>query len=97
MIVGEHGALCTYRTLFPDVINCGQTSDLEMKKLVYLYLTQFARDCPDVAILSMCTLTRVSIECNDTFGVLSTCAYMKRSKCVWISPFGPYHHRVECS
>merc|ERR1719163_911366 len=39
-------------SLFPDVVNCMQTEDLELKKLVYLYLINYAKDVsslfPDV-------------------------------------------------
>eukprot|EP00212_Chloropicon_laureae_P009421 CAMPEP_0197497742 /NCGR_PEP_ID=MMETSP1311-20131121/53283_1 /TAXON_ID=464262 /ORGANISM="Genus nov. species nov., Strain RCC856" /LENGTH=83 /DNA_ID=CAMNT_0043043421 /DNA_START=36 /DNA_END=283 /DNA_ORIENTATION=- len=29
--------------LFPDVVNCMQTDDMELKKLVYLYLINYAK------------------------------------------------------
>jgi vesicle coat complex subunit len=29
--------------LFPDVVSCMQISDLEIKKMVYLYLINYAR------------------------------------------------------
>ena len=29
--------------LFPDVVNCMQTENLELKKLVYLYLMNYAK------------------------------------------------------
>jgi AP-1 complex subunit beta-1 len=32
--------------LFPSVVNCVQTEDLELKKLVYLYLTNYAKSQP---------------------------------------------------
>uniref|UniRef100_A0A2K5X0U6 Adaptor related protein complex 2 subunit beta 1 n=1 Tax=Macaca fascicularis TaxID=9541 RepID=A0A2K5X0U6_MACFA len=35
-------------SLFPDVVNCMQTDNLELKKLVYLYLMNYAKkDCED--------------------------------------------------
>uniref|UniRef100_A0A2K5F6C3 Beta-adaptin appendage C-terminal subdomain domain-containing protein n=1 Tax=Aotus nancymaae TaxID=37293 RepID=A0A2K5F6C3_AOTNA len=39
-------------SLFPDVVNCMQTDNLELKKLVYLYLmnyakSHFVKDCED--------------------------------------------------
>ncbi|KGG52323.1 subunit beta of AP-2 complex [Mitosporidium daphniae] len=39
--------------LFPDVIKCIQTEDLEIRKLVYLYLMNYANSHPDLVILSI--------------------------------------------
>jgi len=38
-------------TLFPDVIKSMPTSDIELKKLVYLYIINYARSQPEKAIL----------------------------------------------
>ena len=46
--------------LFPDVIKNMQTPDLELKKLCYLYLMNYAKSQPDVAIMCISTLTKVS-------------------------------------
>ena len=40
-------------TLFTDVINCIQTDNLELKKLVYLYLINYAKTQPDLALLAV--------------------------------------------
>ncbi|KAA0193636.1 hypothetical protein HAZT_HAZT007169 [Hyalella azteca] len=40
--------------LFPDVVNCMQTDNLELKKLVYLYLMNYAKSQPDMAIMADC-------------------------------------------
>ena len=45
--------------LFADVVNCMQTDNLELKKLVYLYLMNYAKTQPDVAIISVNTFVRV--------------------------------------
>ena len=45
--------------LFPDVISCMQTDNLELKKLVYLYLINYAKGQPDMAVLAVATLLRV--------------------------------------
>jgi vesicle coat complex subunit len=55
-------------SLFPDVINCMQTDNLELKKLVYLYLMNYAKSQPDLAILAVNTFAKVS------HFVLTTCA-----------------------
>ena len=46
--------------LFPDVINCMQTDNLELKKLVYLYLMNYAKSQPDMAIMAVNTFVKVS-------------------------------------
>lgn len=45
--------------LFPDVVNCMQTDDLELKKLVYLYLINYAKTQPDLAIMAVNTFVKV--------------------------------------
>ena len=49
-----------HSALFPDVINCMQTDNLELKKLVYLYLMNYAKSQPDMAIMAVNTFARVS-------------------------------------
>ncbi len=46
--------------IFPDVVNCMQTDDLELKKLVYLYLINYAKSQPDLAIMAVNTFVKVS-------------------------------------
>jgi len=45
--------------LFSDVIRNMQTEDLEMKKLVYLYLINYAKSEPDLALLAVNTFVKV--------------------------------------
>uniref|UniRef100_A0A1I8JDE5 AP complex subunit beta n=2 Tax=Macrostomum lignano TaxID=282301 RepID=A0A1I8JDE5_9PLAT len=49
-------------TLFPDVVNCMQADNLELKKLVYLYLMNYAKTQPDKAIMAVNTFVR---DCED--------------------------------
>eukprot|EP00126_Sphaerothecum_destruens_P006877 Sdes_comp19568_c0_seq1m11246 len=49
-------------SLFPDVVNCMQTDNLELKKLVYLYLMNYAKSQPDMAIMAVNTFVR---DCSD--------------------------------
>ncbi|ESN95331.1 hypothetical protein HELRODRAFT_193557 [Helobdella robusta] len=49
--------------LFPDVINCMQTDNLELKKLVYLYLMNYAKSQPDMAIMAVNTFVK---DCDDS-------------------------------
>jgi AP-1 complex subunit beta-1 len=54
-------------SLFTDVVNCMQTENLELKKLVYLYLINYAKSQPDLAILAVNTFVKVrnySDACN---------------------------------
>lgn len=46
-------------TLFPDVVNCMQTDNLELKKLVYLYCINYAKTQPDLAIMAVNTFVKV--------------------------------------
>lgn len=46
-------------TLFTDVLNCMQTHNLELKKLVYLYVMNYAKSQPDRAILAVNTFQKV--------------------------------------
>ncbi|KVH91847.1 hypothetical protein Ccrd_006125 [Cynara cardunculus var. scolymus] len=45
-------------SLFTDVLNCMQTENLELKKLVYLYLINYAKSQPDLAILAVNTFVK---------------------------------------
>lgn len=48
--------------LFPDVVNCMQTDNLELKKLVYLYLMNYAKSQPDMAIMAVNTFVKVQLN-----------------------------------
>ncbi|UYV65017.1 AP1B1 [Cordylochernes scorpioides] len=54
--------VCVYSALFPDVVNCMQTDNLELKKLVYLYLMNYAKSQPDMAIMAVNTFVK---DCED--------------------------------
>lgn len=45
--------------LFPDVLKNMQTDDLEQKKLVYLYLMNYAKTQPELVILAVNTFVKV--------------------------------------
>merc|ERR1719427_1012581 len=49
-------------SLFPDVINCMQTDNQELKKLVYLYLMNYAKSQPDMGIMAVNTFVK---DCDD--------------------------------
>jgi len=45
--------------LFPDVLQCMQTTSLELKKLIYLYLINYAKSKPELTILAVNTFIKV--------------------------------------
>ena len=47
--------------LFPDVLKCIQTEDLEIRKLVYLYLMNYATSHQDLVILSINSFCKVCL------------------------------------
>ena len=53
-----------FSQLFPDVVNCMQTDDLELKKLVYLYLMNYAKSQPDLTIMAVNTFVNVRMSIN---------------------------------
>ena len=57
-----HGGTLCFSALFPDVVNCMQTDNLELKKLVYLYLMNYAKSQPDMAIMAVNTFVKVRGE-----------------------------------
>ncbi|XP_059298298.1 uncharacterized protein LOC132051001 [Lycium ferocissimum] len=61
-------------SLFTDVVNCMPTENLELKKLVYLYLISFAKSQPDLAILAVNTFVKMKVSLrnagNDNFIIL---------------------------
>lgn len=50
--------------LFPDVVNCIQTSNLELKKLVYLYLINYAQTNPDMTLMAVNTFVKDAADYN---------------------------------
>ncbi|KAJ7206030.1 adaptin N terminal region-domain-containing protein [Mycena pura] len=50
--------------LFPDVLKNMQTEDLEQKKLVYLYLMNYAKTQPELVILAVNTFVKDSDDSN---------------------------------
>ncbi|PKU68362.1 beta-adaptin-like protein B [Dendrobium catenatum] len=58
-------------SLFTDVVNCMQTENLELKKLVYLYLINYAKSNPDLAILAVNTFVKDSQDPNPLIRALA--------------------------
>ena len=58
-------------SLFPDVVNCMQTDDTELKKLVYLYLINYAKTQPELTILAVNTFVKDSQDPNPLIRALA--------------------------
>lgn len=48
--------------LFSDVIKSIQTGNIELKKLVYLYVMNYAKSKPDLAIMAVNTFVKVCFD-----------------------------------
>ncbi|KAI8866685.1 Adaptor protein complex beta subunit [Ramicandelaber brevisporus] len=57
--------------LFPDVIKNMHTEDLETKKLIYLYLINYAKSKPNLVILAVNTFIRDSDDSNPLLRALA--------------------------
>ena len=57
--------------LFTDVLNCIQTGNIELKKLVYLYLINYAKSQPDLAILAVNTFVKDTQDPNPLIRALA--------------------------
>jgi len=72
--------------LFPDVINCMQTDNLELKKLVYLYLMNYAKSQPDMAIMAVNTFVK---DCEDPNPLLRALA-VRTMGCIRVEKITEY-------
>eukprot|EP00835_Amoeboradix_gromovi_P001143 NODE_46_length_27655_cov_0.671796.p2 type:complete len:842 gc:universal NODE_46_length_27655_cov_0.671796:26049-23524(-) len=57
--------------LFADVLKCMQTDDLELKKLVYLYLMNYAKTQPELVILAVNTFIKDAEDINPLIRALA--------------------------
>eukprot|EP01133_Synstelium_polycarpum_P016088 gene16088-19144_t len=57
--------------LFTHVLNCMQTHNLELKKLVYLYVMNYAKNHPDRAILAVNTFQKDASDPNPLIRALA--------------------------
>lgn len=58
-------------SVFAEVTSCSQTADLEVKKLVYLYLINYAKSQPELAILAVNTFVKDSNDTNPMLRALA--------------------------
>jgi len=57
--------------LFTDVVNCMMTDNLELKKLVYLYLINYAKSQPEQALLSVNSFIKDANDANPLIRALA--------------------------
>lgn len=57
--------------LFTDVLKCMHTDDLELKKLVYLYLMNYAKSQPELVILAVNSFLKDSEDTNPLIRALA--------------------------
>ena len=57
--------------LFADVLNCMQSNSLDVKKLVYLYVINYAKSQPELAILAINTFRKDSLDPNPIIRALA--------------------------
>jgi AP-1 complex subunit beta-1 len=58
-------------SLFAEVLNCMQTDNIGLKKLVYLYLINYAKSQPDLVILAVNTFVKDSQDPNPLIRALA--------------------------
>uniref|UniRef100_A0A7S2WFD7 AP complex subunit beta n=2 Tax=Rhizochromulina marina TaxID=1034831 RepID=A0A7S2WFD7_9STRA len=58
-------------SLFTDVVNCIQTNNIELKKLVYLYLINYAKTQPETALLAVNTFVKDANDPNPLIRALA--------------------------
>lgn len=81
-------------TLFMDVINCIQTDNLELKKLVYLYLINYAKTQPDLALLAVNTFVK---DANDPVSTIEFATILRLSICPMVDPLNsPLKNMYTC-
>ncbi|GMI02618.1 hypothetical protein TrVE_jg13802 [Triparma verrucosa] len=57
--------------LFTDVLNCIQTDNIELKKLVYLYLINYAKSQPELTLLAVNTFVKDANDPNPLIRALA--------------------------
>lgn len=57
--------------LFTDVLNCVQTGNIELKKLVYLYLINYAKTQPELTLLAVNTFVKDASDSNPLIRALA--------------------------
>jgi len=67
-------------SLFADVVKNMQTDDIELKKLVYLYLINYAKSQPELVILAVNTFVKVNVKIYQVFFFFFFFFFLKKKK-----------------
>jgi AP-1 complex subunit beta-1 len=81
MTVGKDVAV-----LFMDMLKCMQTTDIELKKLVYLYLINYAKQQPDLAIMAVNSFVNDSRDPNPLVRALA----LRTMGCIRVDKIAEY-------
>lgn len=79
--------------LFTDVVNCIQTANVELKKLVYLYIINYAKSNPDLALLAVNTFCKDAHDANPLIRALAVRTMgesRRQSSSQRVCPPGPF-------
>jgi AP-1 complex subunit beta-1 len=74
-------------SLFPDVVNCMQTASLDLKKLVYLYVINYAKAQPELAILAINSFRK---DVNDQHNPLLRALAVRTMGCIRLEQMTEY-------
>merc|ERR1719265_2787419 len=74
-------------SLFPDVVNCMQTQSLDLKKLVYLYVINYAKAQPELAILAINSFRK---DVNDQHNPLLRALAVRTMGCIRLEQMTEY-------
>eukprot|EP01097_Dermamoeba_algensis_P002785 TRINITY_DN2103_c0_g1_i1.p1 TRINITY_DN2103_c0_g1~~TRINITY_DN2103_c0_g1_i1.p1 ORF type:complete len:605 (-),score=136.57 TRINITY_DN2103_c0_g1_i1:1018-2832(-) len=72
--------------LFSDVVKCVNTSNIELKKLVYLYLLNYAKTQPELAILAVNTF----VIDSQSFNPLARALAIRTMGCIRVNSISEY-------
>ena len=67
--------------LFSDVVKCSQTNNIELKKLVYLYIINYAKTQEDQAVMAVNTFVQVQFLDVSSLVVFSSSLYRHCFSC----------------
>ncbi|GKE59828.1 beta-adaptin-like protein B, partial [Tanacetum coccineum] len=73
-------------SFFTYVVNCMQTDNLELKKLVYLYLINYAKSQPYLAILAVNTFVKDTQDPNPLICALA----VRTMRCIRVDKITEY-------
>ena len=73
-------------TLFMEMLKCMQTTDLELKKLVYLYLINYAKQQPELAIMAVNSFVNDSKDPNPLVRALA----LRTMGCIRVDKIAEY-------